>query len=305
MIPLNDEMRFEVSTLCNFKCGICPNNKLTREIGIMSFELFELLFTKIIENIYQYKSITFSGMGEALLDKGLEKKIAYVKKLKPDMQIFILTNGLLLSPERFKNLESLGVTSIRISLYGYNNKSYEKAHGVKFYALVKNNILSICRIKKTTEIILTYNVIDGINNLGTPKWIKYWINKADLLEVWKPHNWVDGKSYRKVQKDLNRTCGRPYRGPLQIQVDGTVNMCCFDYDGKLLLGDLKTQSLSQIFYSQEFNKIKNAHDLGNLTGLICEHCDQRNKDKTDVMLYNSKFDLKERVNQVSTTYSAL
>jgi len=39
------------------------------------------------------------------------------------------------------------------------------------------------------------------------------------------------------------------------------------------------------------------------SGLICENCDQRNADKSDVMIYNSKFNIEERVQKVSTTYS--
>ena len=82
-------------------------------------------------------------------------------------------------------------------------------------------------------------------------------------------------------------------------------MCCFDFDGKLLLGDLKTQTLKEIFESSMFQKIKKHHTSGDYkgSGLICEYCDQRNSDKSDVMLYNSKYDIGERVKKVSTTYS--
>jgi hypothetical protein len=88
-------------------------------------------------------------------------------------------------------------------------------------------------------------------------------------------------------------------------VDGTVNMCCFDFDGKLLLGDLKTQTLKEIFESSMFKKILKHHTTGDFkeSGLICENCDQRNLNKSDVMVYNSKFDISERVKKVSTTYS--
>ncbi len=82
-------------------------------------------------------------------------------------------------------------------------------------------------------------------------------------------------------------------------------MCCFDFDGKLLLGDLKTQTLKEIFESSMFKKILKHHetvDFGE-SGLICENCDQRNSDKSDVMIYNSKYDISERVKKVSTTYS--
>jgi hypothetical protein len=41
------------------------------------------------------------------------------------------------------------------------------------------------------------------------------------------------------------------------------------------------------------------------SGLICENCDQRNIEKKDVMVYNSKFKIEERVKMVSTTYKKI
>ncbi|MBI4309141.1 MAG: SPASM domain-containing protein, partial [Candidatus Omnitrophica bacterium] len=95
---------------------------------------------------------------------------------------------------------------------------------------------------------------------------------------------------------------------LQVQVAGTVNMCCFDYDGKLTFGDLKTQSLKEVFETQAFKKIHHCHTTGDYkgSGLLCENCDQLNADKSDVMVYSTKFDdLRERVRLTSTAYSKL
>lgn len=41
------------------------------------------------------------------------------------------------------------------------------------------------------------------------------------------------------------------------------------------------------------------------SGLICENCDQRNADKSDVMIYNPKFDIEERVKRISPTYQSV
>lgn len=310
MFPKNNDMRFEVTTKCNYSCIICPRDKLTRKKETMSLSLFKKLFDKIIAETDQYNTLTFPGMGEPLLDETLLKKIAYAKKRLNNLDVLILTNGSLLNLETFSECESLGVSSVRVSLYGNNSESYSKVHGIKnknMFERVKNNLIEISKNKKTTKLLLTLNVVNGGNDDSVKDWVKFWNNKADLIEVWYPHNWVDGRNYRKVQHDKLKTCGRPFNGPLQIQVDGTVNMCCFDFDGKLTLGDLKTQSLKEIFSSAFYKKIVQCHNTGNFKGsnLICEHCDQRNKNKSDVMIYNSKFDIKERVNQISTTYSKI
>lgn len=309
-IPKNNDMRFEVTTRCNYHCIICPHHQLTRKIETMSLELFKEIFEKIIRETDQYDTLTFPGMGEPLLDSTLNKKIEYAKKRKPKISVLLLTNGSLLNLARFKELEDIGVASVRVSLYGNDPEGYARVHGVKnkdiFYK-IRDNLLAIAQAKKRTQLLLTYNVVDGANDGAIKDWINFWTGKADLLEVWRPHNWVDAKKFRKIQKKKMKTCGRPFTGPLQVQADGTVNMCCFDFDGKLTLGDLKSQGLSEIFASRLYKKIVMCHESGNFKGaeLICENCDQRNADKSDVMIYNSKFDVKERVKMISTTYQKL
>mgnify|MGYP001565404689 CR=1 FL=1 len=308
MIPESNDMRFEITTKCNYNCIICPRDKITRKIETMSFALFKTLFDKIISETGQYNTLTFPGMGEPLLDETLGKKIEYARKRMPNLSVLILTNGSLLTPKRFRELEHLGVTSVRVSFYGNDAASYSKVHGNKnknLFNKVRDNLIMISKNKSTAKLLLTFNVVDGSNDGVVWDWVNFWEDKVDLIEVWRPHNWVDGMTYRKIQKKKFKTCGRPFKTPLQVQVDGTVNMCCFDFDGKLLLGDLEKQSLKEIFESPMFKKIERCHLTGRFknSGLICENCDQRNTDKSDVMVYNSKFDIKERVKKVSTTYS--
>jgi MoaA/NifB/PqqE/SkfB family radical SAM enzyme len=308
MIPKSNEIRVETTTKCNYNCIICPRDRFLRKKETMTLEKFRMLFDKIISETPQYDTVTFSGFGEPLLDPTLNEKIRYVKQ--KNFNVLILSNGSLLTVHRFKELESLGVNSIRISLYGMSPSSYSLVHGLSDttkFEKIMHAITQIAKIKKTTRIILTYNVIDGVNSEDTEKWIEYWEDRVDLIEVWKPHNWVDGRNCRVVQEEKLNSCGRPWTTPLQVQVDGTVNMCCFDYNGKLLLGDLNTQSLHKIFSSKNYKKIEYCHTTGDFasSNLICENCDQRNKNKSDVMVHNSRFKIKDRVGKVSTTYSDL
>lgn len=308
MIPTNNDMRFEVSTHCNYNCIICPHHKLIRKKEFMSFELFKELFDKINDETDQYTNITFPGMGEPTLDKTLYDKIAYAKEKRPDLTVTFITNASSLTPEKWKYIEGLGVTSVRVSFYGNDAESYTKIMGVRtkgMFDRVVKNLEEICRIKEKTKLLLTMNIIDKDHDVVPMDWIKYWEGLgADLIEVWAPHNWVNAVHYRDSNVEKLDTCGRPFNGPLQIQVDGTVNMCCFDYDGHLTMGDLKTQSLKEIFQSPMYKKIVECHTSGNFegSGLICGDCDQRNLDKSDVMVYNTKYDIKERVKQTSTTY---
>ena len=306
MIPKSNEIRFETTTKCNYNCLPCPREKLTRKKETTSFEKFKFIFDKVTSETDQYDTITLSGFGEPLLDPTVDEKIKYSKDKGFD--VLILSNAALLSVDRFKSLEKLGVKSLRISFYGMHPETYSKVHGInntELFSKVKENLVEIAKIRKSTELIFTYNIIPGVNENDTDEWIEFWKDKVDLVEVWKPHNWVYGRDYRPIQKEKVKTCGRPWTTPLQIQADGTVVMCCFDFDGRLLLGDLNTQSLKEIFSSEPFLTIEKCHKTGDFEGknLICEYCDQRNKDKSDVMVYNSKFKISDRVGKASTIYT--
>ncbi len=308
MLPVNNEIRFEVTTKCNYDCTICPRKKLTRKLQTMSTDTFKFLLDRILKETGQYNVCTFSGFGEPFLDPAIAEKLKYARERKTE--VLVLTNASLLTVEKFKMLDDLGVSSIRVSFYGDSDKAYNKMHNIKDegqFERIKERLVEICRVRANTKILLTYNIHEEINKSDMVQWIEFWSDKADLLEVWKPHNWVNGKTYRIVQNQKHETCGRPWKTPLQVQVDGTVNMCCFDFNGQLTLGDLKKETLKKIFSSPLYKKIIQYHSSGDFSGsgLICENCDQRNIDKSDVMIYNSKFPINERVEMVSTTYRTL
>lgn len=308
MIPKSNEIRMEVTTHCNYNCIICPRGQLTRKLETMSYDLFVQIIDKIFSETDQYDKVSFPGMGEPLLDKNLEDKIRYVKR--KGLAVNILTNASMLSPERFATLQGIGVDSIRVSMYGLTRDTYSAVHRTgseQTYDRITKNLEEISVLRNKTQLLLTYNIIDGVNDEGFEDWIDHWKGKVDLLEVWRPHNWGDTMSYRAVQATKLKSCGRPFNTPLQVQVDGTVNMCCFDYKGELLLGDLKTTSLHDIFRSAPFEKISACHSSGKFagSGLLCEHCDQRNADKSDVMVFNSKFNIEQRVHLYWTNYSKI
>jgi len=283
-------------------------NSLNRPRAIMGYSFFKYLLDKVLSESNQYKNISFAGVGEPTINAKLPSMIRYSsdKGLKP----LLVTNGSLLDIDRFMELQDAGAYSIRISFHGVTPKGYSAMHGVpeKAFYVVKENLDRIFNHKnRTTKILLTCVLAKGINDESYQLWIDMWKGKADLMEIWKPHNWVDGLSTREVQKNKIKTCGRVFNGPLQIQVDGTVNACCFDYDGKLLFGDLTKQRLTEIFSSLAYDKIAFCHKTGDFkdSGLICENCDQRNKDKSEALIYSSKYNKSERVKMTSTAYDKI
>jgi len=292
------EARIETSTVCNYNCVFCPHNIMTRKKEIMSMELFKDIISKLPKQI---TTITLSGMGEAFMDKGIFDKIKYCKSL--GYTVNVLSNGSKITNINIDELVNSGLDSIRISIHSVNPYKYKmitKANDNEIYYALASPILIAMKRKTPIKIIITTDMIEEdeeeVKNIR-----KKYENIVDTIEIWKVHNWSSWKDYRKGKKSKT-TCGRPFNGPLQIQVDGTINMCCFDYDGKLLLGDLKSQSIEEIFESDMYKTIVDFHKgKNNNSNLLCNKCDQLYEKDDSIVIYNNKFG-KERIGKLSTTY---
>lgn len=294
------EVRIETSTICNYNCIHCAQNtkKFTRQKTIMSMDLFKLIIDKVKKSNFDITDITFSGFGEPLIDDTIIDKI---KLISPDFRVHLLTNGSKLNKRIVKQLKKAGLNDIRISVHALNKKIYKKFTQCKNkdYRSVMKGIDYL--INESMDVNLSMNFIKGLNDKECIPFIKRYYYRVDNLEIWKPHNWVTAFNYRKIENQ-SRTCYRPFNGPIQIQIDGTVNMCCFDYNGDLELGDLKLTSLDDIYKSPAYIALRDAHLSGNLSDFICDKCDIR-MDSTDELIYSKVYnDYKNRVQKTSTCY---
>jgi radical SAM protein with 4Fe4S-binding SPASM domain len=57
-----------------------------------------------------------------------------------------------------------------------------------------------------------------------------------------------------------------------INVEGKVLPCCFDYDAKLVLGDLTKQTLSQIWNNNVLKRLRKMQSEGNFNFPLCKDC---------------------------------
>lgn len=294
-----NEARIESSTVCNYACSFCPHSDLTRSKDFMSMDLYRTIIDKLPSEI---EVVTLSGLGEMFLDPNIFAKIIYAKNR--GYTVNALTNGSMFVGSKLEELRVSGIDSVRLSIHASTFDLYKSITGCSSVRDFNNKEYLIDYLQATDiEVIVTMDVTDE-NIHDVDNVILKYRERVDLLEIWKVHNWGKWGSYRDGEQ-AKMTCGRPFDGPLQIQVDGTINMCCFDYDGTLLLGDLKTQTIEEIFNSASLDTIKKFH-LGETVeeDILCKHCDQLYAKDEGILIYNSKFG-KERIGTLSTTYKEM
>ena len=100
------EVRYEVTDHCNAECIMCPRDlhKLGRPHGIMDRKKYEKSIDEVVA--LGCKQVVLTSFGEPLIDKGLEKKVAYAKS--KGLRTYIISN----LPEILKfNKSRIGTTS--------------------------------------------------------------------------------------------------------------------------------------------------------------------------------------------------
>jgi len=293
------EVRYEVTDHCNASCVMCPRDLHmdARPHGIMHLTKYK----KSIDEVAALgcKQVVLTGFGEPLIDKRLEDKVAYAKS--KGMRTYIISNASLLTKERSIRLINSGLDELRVSYYGMRKETYEKVMvGLKFDVTMKNlhDFLDAREELGVKLPRLELNWLELPENDGdTGPFREYWEPLADAIEIWKPHNFGDGRGYRQRYDDLSKktTCGRPENGPLQIQWDGEVIPCCYDYNNQIVLGNAFTQPVLEILNAEKYRLLRLAHNEKKFQLFpYCNQCDQL-LEHADALVYTNRHNLPKEV----------
>ena len=109
-------VRIEPSAKCNLSCRHCPTGTTEMIRGVMSNDVFErcLDFIKYDE----VKVIVLYHGGEPLLNKDFYLMVDRIKKIRKDVLIKTVSNGVALTKTNTNKLISSGIDEIEFSLDG-------------------------------------------------------------------------------------------------------------------------------------------------------------------------------------------
>jgi organic radical activating enzyme len=291
---LHPEVRYEVTDHCNATCIMCPRDKHEhgREHGIMEQELYEKSIDEVA--LLGAEKIVLTGFGEPMLDKKLELKIRYAKS--KGLSTYIISNGSVLNSKRARTILEAGLDEIRVSFYGMQEKSYNSVmQGLDFNKTI-SGMMDFINLKKElgakTKIQVSYLEMEE-NKEDTGLFRQFWEPKVDAIEIWRPHNFGDGRDYRERHESLEvkTSCGRPENGPLQIQWNGEVIPCCYDYNNQIILGNAFTSSVLDILNGPKYRLLRYAHRMNKFNLFpYCDQCDQL-LPHADALIYTNRHNL--------------
>lgn len=270
---LPKQLAIETTCYCNAECRMCPHSGLKRQKGIMSREVHCLIVDKVAKCGAPISSITHAGLGEPLVDNALEEKIRYEKEVFKGATVTIFTNASLLDEKRVRSLISAGLDVISISVQGFRKETYETVMGLS-YEQTQRNISSLLKLNKDAGSPIRVQVslvpTEFHSKEEIEEFLQYWTGRVDAIVIPPWISW--GGFFRQTSKKTQWPC-RYIWEVLQVDWDGTVKMCCEDYDTRFPIGNLKTQSPTEIFNSPRMQRQRRHQVYGDFRWPeICQNC---------------------------------
>lgn len=267
----------EVTNACNARCIMCPQPQMQRKITYIKDDLYR----KIVDECAQenLKSFWTFMIGEPLLDKTLPDKIRYAKQ-KGIKQVGFFTNAALLKGRLAEAIINSGVDHITISFDALDRETFEKIRPpLKFEAIVdniKNFIQLRNRNKKRRPFVAIEFVCLDTNQAQARAFIKQWEKIVDAVYISSAVNWagdVEIKSAPQKTYQKRRPCLMLWRN-LVIHANGRAVVCCYDYEGGIIIGDVNRQTIKDIWQGAKFEYLRQRHQSGEFEKLeLCAQCD--------------------------------
>jgi MoaA/NifB/PqqE/SkfB family radical SAM enzyme len=270
---LPEIVQIESTNLCNAKCVFCPRDDMHRRQGVMSMELFR----KVVDECADLgiTHVRVHNYGEPFLDRHLIDKVRYAKQ-KGIAEVGMISNGSLITETVARNMIEAGLDAINISVDASGKDVFERTRVGLNYDKVIANIERIVRIRaamgrQRPKLILSFVRQD--NSADEQAFIEHWRSIADKIHITDLHNWAGTLSHAS---DVNYPCYRPWL-TFTVLWDGRVSLCCADFDGRTILGDLNTSSIREIWNAEPYRLARRLH-LESGGPDVCRACDLPRKD---------------------------
>lgn len=272
----------EITNACNLDCIMCNRQLMKRAVGFMDLTTFHAIVEQTSE-FTKPRGMRFVRQGEPTLHKGLPSMIRYAHAR--GILTFVSTNGLLLDEAKVGALLTSGLDEIRFSMQGTDAQEYARMRNADAYDQFEQAIRLFRKRRDaqsfTTVISLSTSVTDEPQEV-IDAFLAYWKHIVDRV-------CVDKTTFSRLEdlpvarQHLKRqTFQRAYKPctevmtKLSVNWNGDVSACCKDYNGELILGNVKEKTLLEIWRSAKLNALRETvgEKLHHARIPLCKDCYQ-------------------------------
>lgn len=265
---------------CNLACSMCVHPEMTREKGIMSWELF----TKIIDEIaYEDKDVRtwMVFFGEPFILKNRNPSIFDMIRYAKDKgltDVVTNTNANLMDEEASRKLIDSGLDAIYIGIDAFTQDTYSKVRVKGDYDTVVKNVTYLLNLKKQAKTdkpqVFVQFVEMNINSQEKDAFIDFWTKQGASVKIRPKVSWAG------LIDAPNLVLGDDDRWPcywamqtMSISDTGKVVTCAVDLDARFIAGDAIQNSLKEVWNGKlkELRMLHQEKRFGELPD-ICRCC---------------------------------
>jgi radical SAM protein with 4Fe4S-binding SPASM domain len=298
----------ETTNACNMTCKMCPRTTMmTRKITNLDLETFKRIADQIgpfpeskwqkwetfVEKEYKIskndmsenhfflyvipKVLVLHGYGDPLLDREMPQKIKMLNDRK--IETYFSCNPANIDIDKTMKIFEAGLNYIKYSIESVDDLRHKQIRGeASNFSESYNKILKLLELKKKnnykTIIVITMLNLNKVNQTEEYKALEKVFTGLDVYLYLKSQDqqWYENKKPETKSIHWLEFCQFPWSS-MTIKSNGEAVECVEDYNNEIVLGNAKTESLSEIWNGEKYRSFRKNHF--NLTRNIkcTEQCD--------------------------------
>jgi hypothetical protein len=264
--------------MCNRHCYFCPTGNT---VFFPKEVIKESLWQKIVcelEFMDYSGDVGLYGHNEATLDPEIVRRhkdlSTYVKKAR----LTLSTNGDVIrkKPQLMLDLFAAGLTTLLFNDYGPKMDASEQMTELAF----RSRIGELAALAEANGLIVdikhNFNFAFPMDHDPQKRKKVIFANTSQYKDGFggicdRAGNVKEGTIQVKKKLPLTVSCERPF-SHIHIKWDGRMILCCNDWEGQHILGDIRETTIVNAYNSPAAESLRRMLDSGHRTGL-CAKCD--------------------------------
>ena len=286
-----ESLNFEITGACDARCIHCPRLDMDRPMKQMQPELFRRLIDQAADLGVPY--LCPNGYGEicTMPLPALEEYLAYmageVRRFKDNhrFKVVLNTNGNRMTDERARLFIKYRVHVVNVTIDGATAATAESIRRNLHFDQIEANIKHLLDLRAEAGVprpMLRVGMVAMPQTMPEiPAFFERWTGVADAVGIGAfstrlaavSDTWRKGSGGAEPPGPGHvNACVLPFRD-LNIWSDGVAVICCEDWNESMPAGDLKTQSLSEIWHGPVLTRAREQHRAGKGHSIdICAKC---------------------------------
>jgi radical SAM protein with 4Fe4S-binding SPASM domain len=264
----------ETTNRCNLNCPFClvgmqnellekhgntAHDLLSRGMGTMSEETFEKVRHQL--KPFGIEAVYLHFQGEPFLNKLTPD---FARRLKKDgMYVGVFTNGQAFNEKIIEGIAAAEIDLIRFSVDGASESTYQKNRVGGKFSVVYENMRNVALAHRGLSTRIEWQYLPLKNNEHEVELAREMASEIGVHFFTKGFRETDPElapSDPKYRSSFNpKPCTDIYK-QLGIYWNGDVVPCCYDVDGKAVMGNVVTQRLDDIWNSPKYRKFRQCVD---------------------------------------------